>query len=137
MVNFLTHVAFGVMSQSKGQGHLKVKFDAIVFIINYKAFYCMFLALLNVGMTFRLPTILGDFDKMTCLCRGVGGNLDFRDPLHPNFVSFFIDLHVLLDVGSFYYPRFFFPHISSLCKVVLMKDGKIHWLLFKLGKRPF
>ena len=59
----------------------------------------MFLALLNVGMTFRLPTILGDFDKMTCLCRGVG-NLDFRDPLHPNFASFFIDLHVLLDVGE-------------------------------------
>ena len=79
-------------------------------IINYKAFYCTFLDLLNVDMTFRLPTILGDFDKMTCLCRGGGGggNLDFRDPLHPNFASFFIDLHVLLDVGSFYHPRFFF-----------------------------
>ena len=40
-------------------------------IINYKAVYCKFLALLNVGMTFRLTTILGDFDKMTCLCMGV------------------------------------------------------------------
>ena len=29
-----------------------------------------------------------------------GGYLDFRDPLHPNFSSFFIDLHVLLDVGE-------------------------------------
>ena len=39
-------------------------------IINYKAVYCKLLALLNVGMTFRLTTILGDFDKMTCLCMG-------------------------------------------------------------------
>ena len=29
-----------------------------------------------------------------------GGFLDFRDPLHPYFGSFFIDLHVLLDLGE-------------------------------------
>ena len=30
-----------------------------------------FLALLHAGVTFRLTTILSDFDKMTCLCIGV------------------------------------------------------------------
>ena len=39
--------------------------------------------------------------------------------------------------GSFTIPGFYFSsHISSLCKVVLMKDRKIHRLLFKLGNRP-
>ena len=30
----------------------------------------MFLALLHAGVTFRLTTLLSDFDKMTCLCMG-------------------------------------------------------------------
>ena len=42
-----------------------------IFLFNdNKAFYCTFLALLNAGVTFRLSTILSDFDKMTCLCMG-------------------------------------------------------------------
>ena len=28
------------------------------------------------------------------------GYLNFRDPLHLDFASFFIDLHVLLDMGE-------------------------------------
>ena len=59
------------------------------------------LARLNAGMTFRLTTVLGDFDKMTCLIVSMhGGYLDFREPLHPYFAFFFIDLHVFLDVGE-------------------------------------
>ena len=56
------------------------------------------LALLNAGVAFnRMTSILSDFDKMTCLCMVY---LDFRDPLDPYFASFFIDLHVLFDLGE-------------------------------------
>ena len=52
-----------------------------------------FLAFLNAGVTFRLTTIWSDLSVH-------GGYLDFRYPLHPYFGSFFIDLHVLLDLGE-------------------------------------
>ena len=82
----------------KGQGHLKVKSGGYSFLSLIVKHFGTFLALLHAGVTFHLTTILSDFDKMTCLC--MGGYLDFRDPLHPYFVSFFIDLHVLLDLGE-------------------------------------
>ena len=61
----LTHGVYSGLRHSskvKCQGHLKVKFGAIVFIIDTKAFYCRFLALLNAGVTHHLTTILSDID---------------------------------------------------------------------------
>ena len=91
---------FGVMSQFKGQRSRSLEgqiwcYSFLSLIIKH---FGTFLALLHAGVTFRLTTILSDFDKMTCLC--MGGYLDFRDPLHPYFGSFLIDLHVLLDLGE-------------------------------------
>ena len=64
---------FGVMSQFKGQRSRSPEgkiwcYSFLSLIIKH---FGTFLALLNAGVTFRLTTILSDFDKMTCLCMGV------------------------------------------------------------------
>ena len=63
---------FGVMSQFKGQRSRSLEgqiwcYSFLSLIIKH---FWYVLALLNVGVTFRLTTILSDFDKMTCLCMG-------------------------------------------------------------------
>ena len=65
---------FEVMSQFKGQRSRSLEgqiwcYSFLSLIIKH---FGTFLALLNAGVTFRLTTILSDFDKMTCLCMGGG-----------------------------------------------------------------
>ena len=64
---------FGVMSQFKGQRSrsLEGQIWCYSFLSLIIKDFGTFLALLHAGVTFRLTIILGDFDKMTCLCMGV------------------------------------------------------------------